>query len=302
MIDERPVLEASELSRDFDGRFAVQDISLSIRPGEILALLGPNGAGKSTLLKLMSGLLMPAHGSVTVWGHPAWPSCSQFTRVATVLDQAAPPGRVRIQDLFDLKSSVAQGFDHALARQLCDEHRLSVRTSWSVLSKGQRRWVLLVTAMASPAELLLLDEPADGLDVEARRRFYGLIRNQANQTGRAVIVASHILGDVERVADDVAIMTNGRLRLHSSLEELRDETFEIEFAASIELDAVADLAEVISSNVSEEGGMAVVRFRSPSIAEQKLPGEISRRHLNLEEVYLAFTQGVSTRAHVVLSP
>lgn len=301
MTDEPPVLEATDLSRDFNGQWAVEDVSLSIRSGEILALLGPNGAGKSTLLKLFSGLLMPARGNVRLWGKASWPACSQLTRVATVFDQAAPPSSVQVREIFALKASVAQGFDHVLAKQLCDEHQIAIRSQWRSLSKGQRRWILLVSAIASPAELLLLDEPADGLDVEARRRFYGLIRHQANQTGRAVIVASHILGDVERVADDVGIITDGRLQLHSSLEELRDEIFEIEFSSGDDIDAIADAAEVISSKTSDDGALAVIRFRSPSVVDQSLPGEIGRRHLNLEEVYLAYSRGISTAPPAIVS-
>ena len=301
MTDERPVLETIELSRDFDGQFAVQEISLSIRSGEILALLGPNGAGKSTLLKLLSGVIMPSRGRVTLWGENSWPPSSHFARVATVLDQATPPPGVPVKDLFALKSSVAKGFDFTLSRQLCDEHRISLDSPWGILSKGQRRWVLLVSAICSPAELLLFDEPADGLDVETRREFYGLIRRQANQMGRAVIVASHIVGDVERIADDVGILVGGRLRLLSSLEELRDETFEVEFSQGDSVDSFTDLAEVISSRETDEGGVAVVRFRSPSFADQTLPGEMRRRHLNLEELYLAYTQGHSCSRDTVLS-
>ena len=189
-----------------------------------------------------------------------------------------------------LKSCVSHRFDWKLATSLCEQHKISTASRWRTLSKGQRRWTLLVAALASGADLLLLDEPADGLDVATRRELYGLLREQANERGVTSIIASHIIADVERIADDVVILANGRVRLHSPLEQLRDEVFEVELPLETDNSAITPLAEIISSRKRDDVLIAVIRFRSLYLAEQEFPDEISRRRVSLEDLYLAYTQ------------
>lgn len=290
MIEPNVVLEASELTRDFGGRFVLEDVSLTVNAGEILALLGPNGVGKSTLLKLFAGLLKPSRGNARLWGRSCWLGTADLHRVACLLDGATPPSRVRVRDILDLKACVHPRFDRTLARSLCEQHQIGLSSRWHTLSKGQKHWVLLVAALASQVELMLLDEPADGLDVATRRELYGLLRQQANDRGLTVVAASHIIADVERVADDIAILVQGRLRLHSPLEQLRDEVCAIELHDESSLEALSSLAEVISSRRVDGHVLAVIRFRSPHLAEQELAGEIRRQPISLEDLYLAYTQ------------
>ena len=289
MSEIHPVLETICLSRDFDGRFALSDVSLTVQQGEILALLGPNGVGKSTLLKLVSGLLMPTSGEARLWGRSSWPPSSEVRRVACVLDGMSPPRNSRVRDILDLRRCVKPEFDYGLARRLCEQHSIGLASRWHLLSKGQKHWVLLAEALSSRAELLLLDEPADGLDVATRRELYELLREMTNENGTSVVVASHIILDVERIADDVAILLGGKVRLHAQLEQLRDEACEVEFDRGADLSDIAPMAELISSRVTEAGSVAVVRFRSPHLVGQTLPGECARRRINLEDLYLAYT-------------
>jgi ABC-2 type transport system ATP-binding protein len=290
MNDVDPVLEMLELSRDFNGRVVLQDVSLTVQHGEILALLGKNGVGKSTLLKLIAGLLAPSAGKSLIRGQESWPPSGQLNHVACVLDGMSPPQDVSVREIFTLKSCVANRFDHHLARSLCEQHHISLKSRWHTLSKGQKRWVLVVSAIASHAELLLLDEPADGLDVATRRELYELLRDRANKDGLSAVIASHIIMDVERVVDDVAILVEGRVRLHAPIEQLREDTCEVELHRDTTMAAIEPLAEVITSRWADDGVLAVVRFRSPELVEQTLPGETSRRHINLEDLYLAYTQ------------
>jgi len=290
MIESSVVLEISELARDFGGRVVLDDVSLTVNAGEILALLGPNGVGKSTLLKLTAGLLKPSRGDARIWRRSCWLGSIDLHRVACVLDGATPPSRVRVREILDLKACVHPRFDRSLAQSLCEQHQIGLTSRWHTLSKGQKRWVLLVAALASEVELMLLDEPADGLDVATRRELYGLLRQQANDRGLTVVVASHIIADVERVADDIAILVQGRLRLHSPLEQLRDEACAIELHDESSLEALSTVAEVISSRRFDEHVLAVIRFRSPYLAEQELTGEIRRQPVSLEDLYLAYTQ------------
>ncbi len=290
MTESNIVMKTIDLTRDFGGKVVLEDVSLTVGPGEILALLGPNGVGKSTLMKLISGLLMPSKGTAKLWGESCWPPSTEMYRVACVLDGMSPPSGTRVREIMSLKSCVSRRFDWKLATSLCEQHQISTASRWRALSKGQKRWTLLVAALASGADLLVLDEPADGLDVATRRELYGLLREQANDRGVTSIIASHIIADVERIADDVVILVNGRVRLHSPLEQLRDEVFEIELPVETDWSAITRLAEVISSRKSDDVLIAVVRFSSLQLTEQELPEEINRRRVSLEDLYLAYTQ------------
>ena len=290
MTDSNIVMETIDLTRDFGGKVVLEDVSLTVGTGEVLALLGPNGVGKSTLLKLISGLLMPSRGAAKLWGESCWPPSAEMYRVACVLDGMSPPSGTRVREIMSLKSCVSPRFDWKLATSLCEQHQISTASRWRTLSKGQKRWVLLVSAIASGADLLVLDEPADGLDVATRLELYGLLREQSNDRGVTSIIASHIIADVERIADDVVILANGRVRLHSPLEQLRDEVFEVELPLETDDSLISPMAEVISSRRASDALIAVIRFRSLHLAEQEFPGEISRRRVSLEDLYLAYTQ------------
>ena len=290
MTESNIVMETIDLTRDFGGKVVLEDVSLTVGAGEILALLGPNGVGKSTLMKLISGLLMPSRGASKLWGQSSWPPSAEMYRIACVLDGMSPPSGTLVREIMSLKSCVSSRFDWKLAKSLCEQHQISMAGRWQTLSKGQKRWTLLVTALASGADLLVLDEPADGLDVATRRELYGLLREQANDRAVTSIVASHIIADVERIADDVVILLNGRVRLHSPLEQLRDEVFEVELPVETDDSVITPIAELISSRRENDALIAVIRFRSQHLAEQEFPGEICRRRVSLEDLYLAYTQ------------
>ena len=290
MKTEQTVLETIGLCRDFGGRVALDEISLTAERGEILALLGPNGVGKSTLMKLIAGMLMPSRGEARVWNRPCWIPSAQMNRVACVLDAASPPSSSTVQSILSLKGSATKQFDYSYARTLCDNHRIDPSRRWHTLSKGQKRWVLLASALASGAELMLLDETADGLDLESRRELYGLLRGQANDRGICVLIASHIISDLERIADQVAILVDGRIQLHSPLEQLREEVFELELRGDTPSSAILPVADVISSKRVDDRLLAVIRFRDPNCAGNSIPDEVDRRRISLEDVYLAYTQ------------
>lgn len=291
-------LQTKRLCRDFGSFHAVDSISLSLRQGQILALIGPNGAGKTTLLKLLLGLIAPTSGEADVLGEPCFPaSPTTARRIAGLLDTHEPPRGVRVRDLLKLKSGVSGEFDVERATELFQQRGLSLDKTWHTLSKGQGRWVLSVIALASSPELLVMDEPADGLDPAARRQLYGLIREKVNRWETTALITSHILSDVERVADEVAIINRGRLLLHAPLEELREQVREVELSSSKKLspDELPKGVELLGQKrlgqkISGQTTLAWVRYRDGTSDEPSLPGELRRRTASLEQVYLALTE------------
>lgn len=284
-------VQTKRLCRNFGTFHAVDRVSLSLRSGQILALVGPNGAGKTTLLKLLLGLIAPSGGEADVLGEPCFPASPPTApRIAGLLDTHEPPRGARVRDLLKLKSGVSGEFDVQRAVELIQQRGLSLDKTWHTLSKGQGRWVLSAIALASSPELLVMDEPVDGLDPAARRQLYGLIREEVNRWDTTALVTSHILSDVERVADEVAIIDRGRLLLHVPLEELREQVREVEVSKEFSPDKLPKEIELLGQKTLGETTLVWVRHHNGTPDESPLPGELRRRTASLEQVYLALTE------------
>ena len=216
------------LRRDFGSIRAVDGLNLELAQGSILLLLGPNGAGKTTLLRILMGLIEPTAGTAYVLGSPTWPQPAVISAVGYVGDRCEPPASATLTMLEDLQAGAAESFDRPLFRELCRQRELAADRPYGSLSKGQRRWTLVSLALACRPRLILLDEPADGLDPSARRALYDGLRDHVNQHEASAIVTTHVIADVERIGDEVAILDRGRLLLSAPLEDLRDRVRQVD--------------------------------------------------------------------------
>jgi ABC-2 type transport system ATP-binding protein len=290
-INAEPAIIASGLGRDFGTSRVLRDVNLSVAPGRVCALLGPNGAGKTTLLKLLMGLIEPTYGNAKLLTHSCWPAARDVvSRTGCLLDGFEPPPSTRLRHLLSLSESAGPKFDPPRALQLLESHGLKTSRSWSSLSKGQKRWVLLVLLLCRGCEILLLDEPADGLDPQTRIELYQLIRREANDRNITVLVATHVLSDIERVADDVCILHRNSILLQSDLEELREQLW-ISECDPVPPDGWLphglELVKAAASVVGENGFM--LRDYDDVLNAQQLPNEVRRRKATLEEFFLAVT-------------
>ncbi len=290
-LNAESAIIANSLCRDFGTTRVLRDVNLSVASGRVCALLGPNGAGKTTLLKLLMGLIEPTHGNATLLSQCCWPSTRQvLRRTGCLLDGFEPPPSTRLQHLLALSESAGPKFDSSRALQLLESHSLKASRSWSSLSKGQKRWVLLVLLLCRGCEILLLDEPADGLDPQTRIELYQLIRREANDRNITVLVATHVLSDIERVADDVCILHRNSILLQSDLEELREQLWIVEcdpVPAEGWLPHGVKLVKAAETVVGENGFM--LRDHDDVLNNQPVPNEVRRRKATLEEFFLAVT-------------
>ncbi|MFT5470139.1 MAG: ABC-2 type transport system ATP-binding protein [Verrucomicrobiales bacterium] len=270
--DETPVIETIGLSRDYGGRTGVDQINLKIESGRVVALLGPNGAGKTTLLKLIAGVLEPGAGTCRV----------NSPTVVSSIDGHEPPGVATAEQIFSLQAAATPSFDRKFAQQLLED-RAPLNIEFGSLSKGQKRLVLSATNLASRAKLILLDEPADGVDPAGRRELFGQIRSIANDTGAAILVATHILEDVERVADDIAIIQAGKLRLFAPLEDLREQVRELEVPSDFKPPAEVDV-------LHRSDGFLTIRCPNDwDATSSSLPQSVVNRAVSLSDLYIAVT-------------
>jgi ABC-2 type transport system ATP-binding protein len=219
-----PILEFRAIERSFKRNTPVLNgVTFAMAAGEVVALLGRNGAGKTTLIRIAMGMLFPHGGSVRVFGaSPTEDPVAIKRRIGYVAeDQVLPPGS-SIAELIALHRYLFPRWDGALESQLLDRFALSPAARIKHLSKGQARQVALLCAVCHRPELLLLDEPAGGLDPAARREFLETAIQLLNREGTAILFSSHHMNDVERLGGRVVLLNEGRVRLDEDLDRLRE--------------------------------------------------------------------------------
>lgn len=215
-------ISTSGLTRRFGRVMAVQGVDLRVPAGSVYGYLGRNGAGKTTTIQMLMGLLLPTSGTVSVMGFDPFKQDVSMKRVVSyVPERVQIPDWMTVTDLTRFGAGVHPNWDRALAEQLRQRLDLPADRKLGQLSRGMQGKAALLAALASRPKLLILDDPTMGLDALVRREFMESIVATLGETGTTVFFSSHILEDVERVADWIGILHEGRLVVQSSLEELQ---------------------------------------------------------------------------------
>ncbi len=216
------VVEVTNLSRKFRRKKALDDISLTIPSGVVYGLVGENGAGKTTLLKHVLGSLRAQSGTVRVFGFdPVADPVSTLSRIGYLSEDRDMPGWMRVRELMRYTQAFYPGWDEAYAESLRDQFALDPDAKIKTLSRGERAKCGLLVALAYRPPLLLLDEPSSGLDPSARRDILEAIVRTVADEGRTVLFSSHLLDEVERVADVVAMLHGGKLAFEEALDSVK---------------------------------------------------------------------------------
>lgn len=215
-----PALRAEHLSKRFSRTVAVDDLSLSVPPGEVFGFLGPNGAGKSTTIRMALGLLHPSGGLVEVFGVPAHDVGRAHRQLAYVPADVALWPALTGRECLDLLAGVGPGTDLEYRAELVERFALDPDRRARTYSTGNRQKVALIAAFATRAPLLVLDEPTSGLDPLMEREFRRCVAEAAGR-GQTVFLSSHQLAEVEAVCARVGILRQGRLVEVAGLPELR---------------------------------------------------------------------------------
>jgi ABC-2 type transport system ATP-binding protein len=224
MIDDQTnVVEIRNLTRRFGSHIALNNVSLSVPPGCVFGLIGENGAGKTTLIKHVLGLLKAQEGSVTVFGsNPVTDPVGILSKIGYLSEENDIPGWMRIDELEQYTQSFYPGWDQRYADELRRTFALEPNMVVRNLSRGQRARAGLLVALSYRPDLLVFDEPSSGLDPLVRRDILGAIVRTIAEDGRTVFFSSHLLGEVERVADYVAMVKEGEIVFSDSLLEIKN--------------------------------------------------------------------------------
>ncbi len=262
------VIKTEKLGRDYGRLRALDNVSLAIEKGRVVALLGPNGAGKTTFLHILMGLLEPTRGCAWVLDSNSRNlAAGVSSKIGYMGDGDEPPGWTTIRQLIGLQAGASLSFAKQDAEELMSQRGLKKNAALGSLSKGQKKWVRAALVLAARPELLVLDEPAEGLDPAVRVELYDKLRDYVTDSDATAIVATHIIGDIERIADDVAIINKGRVVTYACLEDLREQVREVHLPGSNSVPEFGEGIEVLGSKGVEDGLLAWVRCSQESQQE-----------------------------------
>ena len=216
-----PIARIEHLSRRFGDKQALIDVSLEIPTGRVLGLVGENGAGKTTLIRHLLGLMAAESGTVSVFGlDPVIQPEAVLSRIGYLSESREMPDWMTVGEFRTYTRAFFPTWDDTFADELQDAFELPATQPIKSLSRGQRARVGLLAAVAHRPQLLVLDEPSSGLDSIVRRDILTTIIRTVADEGRTVLFSSHLLDEVQRVADEVAMLRAGRLVLHAPMDEV----------------------------------------------------------------------------------
>jgi ABC-2 type transport system ATP-binding protein len=224
------IIQIDGVSRHFGPKLALDNVSLTIPRGKVFGLVGENGAGKTTLIKHILGLLKAETGSVRVFGlDPVQNPPAVLSRIGFLSENRDLPAWMRVDELLHYTEAFYPQWDRSYAEQLRQQFGLDPASRIKNLSRGETAKAGLLVALAYRPELLLLDEPSSGLDPVVRRDILEAIIRTVADEGRTVFFSSHLLEEIERVSDDIALMAGGQVVLAGPLDELKSQHHRITF-------------------------------------------------------------------------
>ena len=214
------ILECRNLSKNYSGKRALDNINFKIETGRIVGLLGPNGSGKSTFMKLANRLLTPTEGELLINGEK--PGILSKKIVSYLPERTYLNDWMRVSDIISFFRDFYGNFNEAKAYDMLAKLNIDAKDRLKTMSKGTREKVQLILVMSREAQLYLLDEPIGGVDPAARDYILNTIVRNYNENA-SVIISTHLISDIEPILDDVIFLNNGKISLTSSVDDLREE-------------------------------------------------------------------------------
>ena len=224
------MIEVRNVIKEFDGFRALDDMSMTVPTGAVYGLVGPNGAGKSTIIRHLTGIYRQDAGEILVDGAPVFENPGVKSRIAYIPDEIFYYANASIREMMDFYRSIYPHFDAERFKKLADVFGLDPKRQMRRLSKGMQKQAAFWIAVSLRPEILILDEPVDGLDPVMRRRIWSIIMADVAENGTTVLVSSHNLRELEDVCDSVGIMNKGKIMIERSLDELQENIVKIQLA------------------------------------------------------------------------
>ena len=224
------MIEVRNVIKEFDGFRALDNLSMTVPTGSVYGLVGPNGAGKSTIIRHLTGIYRQDSGEITVDGEPVFENPAVKSRIAYIPDDIFYYSNASIREMMDFYRSIYPHFDEQRFKKLGEVFELDPKRQMRRLSKGMQKQAAFWIAVSLRPDILVLDEPVDGLDPVMRRQIWSIIMADVAESGTTVLVSSHNLRELEDVCDCVGIMNKGKIMIERSLNELQENIVKIQLA------------------------------------------------------------------------
>lgn len=276
------------ITKTYNGKNVLHGIDLELESGKIYGMIGRNGAGKTTLLSILTAQNPATKGTVTLDGETVWENPGVLDRIcfARELSPVSINGAntMKIKEYLRIAETFLPHWDKEMAKRLTEEFGLDVKKRISKLSKGMMSMVTIIVALASKAEFTFLDEPAAGLDVVAREKFYRILMDEYMETGRTFVVSTHIIEEASDVFEEVLIVDRGRLLLKENTQELLERSYYISGHENEVEKAVSGLQVYHEEKAGRSRGVTVLLHPG-----EKIPAgyDVSVQRLSLQKVFVA---------------
>jgi ABC-2 type transport system ATP-binding protein len=285
------ILETTDLGKCYGKAWALRDCTLAIPEGRLAALVGPNGAGKSTLMNMAVGLTLPTTGTVTVLGGTSATAPDVLHDIAFMAQDAPLYKNLSVADMLHLTKNLNWRFDHAQAKARLADLGIPLKKKAGKLSGGQQAQVALTLALARRPRLLILDEPLAALDPLARQDFMATAMTAMADDGVSVLLSSHALADLERVADYIVVLGGGELRIAGDTDDLLAE-HRLLTGPATEADRLANQLSLVQVKRGEAQAHLLVRTGEP--ADTAVPPGWEAHPVSLQELVLAYLRPTGT--------
>ena len=278
------MLEARELVKSFGAFRALDSLTLTVPDGAVYGLVGPNGAGKTTAIRHLTGVFRPDSGSVTFGGQPVFENPDVKARIGLIPDEIFFFPSATLEEMHRYYRSVYPAFDDGLYKRLAPVFSLPAKTPLRRYSKGMQKQAAFQLTVCIRPDLLILDEPVDGLDPVMRRQVWNLLLAEVSQRGAAVLISSHNLRELEDICDHVGIMNRRKMLLERSLADMQGSTVKLQIVG----DTPPGL-NVLHESASGRLKTLVVRGSAEEVAARAsaaAPTYFDVLPLSLEEIFI----------------
>ena len=285
------MLKLQNITKTFGTFKALDDLSMTVPKGAVYGLVGPNGAGKTTAIRHMTGVYIPDSGTVTVEDQPIFENPAVKSRIGFIPDDIFFFPSANLEDMHQFYKGLYPTFDDELFARLCEVFRLPQKSQLRRFSKGMQKQAAFQLSLCIRPDLLILDEPVDGLDPVMRRQVWSLILSDVAQRETTVVISSHNLRELEDICDHVGIMDHGKMLLERSLADMQGSTVKLQLVGDVPQDL-----EILHETASGRLKTLVVRGSAEAVTaavQKTAPAYFDVLPLSLEEIFIYELGGVN---------
>ncbi len=285
------MLEVKNVTKTFGGFRALDNLTMTVPAGTVYGLVGPNGAGKSTIIRHLTGVYQPDRGTITMDSQPVFENPAQKARIGYIPDDVFYFPSASLEEMHSYYRRVYPKFDDSLFLRLYEVFQLPKKGQMRRFSKGMQKQAAFHLTICTRPDVLVLDEPVDGLDPVMRRQVWNLILSDVAQRGTTVLISSHNLRELEDICDHVGVMDRGKMLLERSLADMQGSTVKLQLVGN-----VPDTLSILHESQTGRMKTLVVRGSAEEVSaavEALSPVYYDVLPLSLEEIFIYELGGVN---------